>query len=219
MNESGKITLAAGIGLLIGAAAGGAGVYFYSKRYFQEKADNDIKEMADYYSNKYADDILKKKEDRENDKQVEEESNEKEQTEYKEKASIYETREAEETDKVNYSGCFGDSNTGDIPVSAPVKKKGGRKKKTTDIEVVDDDTWNENPAGFDTKFMEFYDADSVLVDEDTELPVDDDILEKFVNDNSSKAVDDSLIIQDNRNKVLIHVTVEQMAYSEVGADD
>lgn len=218
MNESGKITLAAGIGLLIGAAAGGTGVYFYSKRYFQEKADNDIKEMADYYSNKYADDILKKKEDRENDKQAEEESNEKEQTEYKEKASIYETREAEETDKVNYSGCFGDSNAGDIPVSTPAKKKGGRKKKI-DIEVVDDDTWNENPAGFDTKFMEFYDVDSVLVDEDTELAVDDDILEKFVNDNSSKAVDDSLIIQDNRNKVLIHVTVEQMAYSEVGADD
>ena len=223
MEESNKRLIIAGVSFLLGAAAGGTGMFFYSKRYFKAKADNEMKEMADYYNNKYADDILAKKEGKENDREVEEEGNDEEQTkeEYGKKASIYETKSGEEKPPVAYNNCFGDSNSGDITGSDIPKKKKGRKKKV-DIEVVDQEVWDENPGGLDSRFLVYYDADSVLVDEESEIRLEDDIADKIIkviDDNDANVINDTLILQDNKNNCLLHVTVEQMAYSEVGLDD
>lgn len=224
MDNKTKNFLIGGISFLIGAAAGGAGVYFYSKRYFKEQADAEIKEMADYYNNKYADDILAGKEDS-NDSKIEEESNEKERADkeaYIEKTSLYNKEGADEFDKTNYTDCFGDPNTGDSSVSTPAKKKGGRKKKKQEIEIVDQEVWDENPASLDTMFLLYYDADGVLTNEDTEQIVEDVELAKFIEDHENEAIDDTFILQDNRdskNLLLCHVTIAQQAFSEVGLDD
>ena len=224
MEESNKRLIIAGVSFLLGAAAGGTGMFFYSKRYFKAKADNDIKEMADFYSNKYADDILAKKEDKENDREIKEEGNDEEQTKeaYEKQASIYETKSGEEKPPVAYNNCFGDSNTGDSAGSDIPKKKKSSRKKKVDIEVVDQKVWDENPAKLDSRFLIYYDADSVLVDEESEIKLDDDIaasIIKVIDDNDANVIDDTLILQDNKNNCLLHVTVEQMAYSEVGLDD
>ena len=223
MDDTTKKILIGGISFVAGAAAGGAGMFFYAKRYFKAKSDAEIKDMADFYSNKYADDIIKEKEDRKNDREAKKESNEEEQTRknYIEKTSLY-SGEKEEKSPVAYGDCFRDPNTGDSSSSdIPKKKKGGKKKKI-DIEVVDDSVWDENPGGLDSKFLIFYDADRVLVDEETEKCLEEDIWSgviKVIEDNDGKIVNDTLILQDNKNNCLYHVTVEQAAYSEVGLDD
>lgn len=221
MDNSTKNLLIGGISFLAGAAIGGAGMFFYSKRYFQEKSDAEIKDMADYYNNKYADDILKKKEEGKDDKGVKEESNEQEQAqqkEYVEKASIYDKIEDDELSRTNYTDMFRDSKSGDSSDSASNKKKKDRKKKA-EIEIVDDEVWNENPGNLDTKFIVFYDADNTLVDEDTEQIVDDPTLVDFINKNENEAIDDTMILQDNKLNTLYHVTIMQAAFSEVGLDD
>lgn len=224
MDEVTRRLIIGGIGFLAGAAVGGTGAYLYSKKYFQDKADAEIKEMADYYNNKYADDILAKKEDNANDRQIKEESNEQKQAvkeEYVEKASLYDKSD-NVSDKTNYTDCFGDSNTGDSSASAPAKKKGGRKKKKQEIEVVDQEVWDENPASLDTMFLLYYDADGVLTNEDTEQIVEDADLAKFIEDHEDEVIDDTMILQDNRdakNLLLYHVTIAQQAFSEVGLDD
>lgn len=223
MDEVTRRLIIGGIGFLAGAAVGGTGAFLYSKKYFQEKADAEIKDMADYYNNKYADDILAKKEDNANDREIKEESNVEKQTkeEYVEKTSLYDKSE-NVSDKTNYTDCFGDPNTGDSTSSAPAKKKGGRKKKKQEIEIVDQEVWDENPASLDTMFLLYYDADGVLTNEDTEQIVEDVELAKFIEDHENEAIDDTFILQDNRdakNLLLYHVTIAQQAFSEVGLDD
>ena len=219
MDDTSKRVLLFGIGLLVGAAAGGAGIYLYCKKYFKDVADAEIKEMADYYNNKYADDILKEGNGHVIN-EIKEESNEQEraeQEEYVEKTSLYNKgEETNELDKVNYTNCFGDTDAGNSSSGSSPKKKGGRKKKKQEIELVGQETWDENPGGLDSKFLVFYDADSVLVDEESEQIIENDLIVKAIEANDDN-IDDTLIFQTADS--LYHVTIERMAYSEVMVDD
>lgn len=220
MDNATRNLLIAGVSFIAGAAAGGAGVYVYAKRYFKEQADAEIKDMADYYNNKYAEDILKKKEECTNEEGIKEESNAKEQAEYEEKAGLYSKPSEDEPSRTDYSDCYGDGKSGDnSSVDIPKKKKGGKKKKKSALEVVDESVWDENPGGLDTKFLIFYDADATLVDEDTEKVVEEVELAGFIENNEDSAIDDTLILQDNNANVLYHVTIMQASFSEVGLDD
>lgn len=211
-----KILIGVVAGFITGAAAGGTGMFFYAKRYFSAQADERVKEMAAYYNDKLA----AKKEDISNDGTSEEEGSKEEQTEkdaevqskYEAISDIYKSKE-EQKEPTAYSNYFNDSKSDTLPIN----KKSGKKKKKVDIEVVDDNVWDENPANLDTRFLIYYDADGVLVNEESEVVIDDrpDIVTAVEN---NEAVDGILIIQDNTNKVLYHVTVEAMAYSEAGLD-
>ena len=214
MDTRGKVTLAAGVGFILGAVAGGAGMYFFTKQYFQEKAEAEIQEMGEYYISKYGggDTVDKYYSEESNDEVEAEEA--KAQADYEAISDIYKSKD-NEPEKVNTSyGKYYDGEQSDNSDAAPKKKKTTRKKKV-DIEVVDQEVWDENPGNFDSRFLVYYDADSVLLDEESDKPFEENNeITKIVDIHSDDAVDGVLILQDNSNNCLYHVTVEQMAYSE-----
>ena len=215
MDTKGKIILTGAISFLLGLGAGGAGMYFYSKRYFRTKCDEELQQMGEYYILKYNPEKEEKDEssnEKKGDDEVGTEEESKVQDKYEAISDIYKSKQ-NESDKAptSYSKCFNGDNSDS---SNTGKKKGGRKKKV-DIEIVDQEIWDENPGGLDSRFLVYYDADSVLIDEESEKPFEEnnDIV-KMIDLHSDDTVDDVLILQDNTGKCLYHVTVERMAYSE-----
>ena len=221
MKDSTKLILVGGISFLLGGAAGGAGVYFYTKRYFAEKFEAEKQELGEYYISKYA------PEKEEKDESIGEEKGDgkepsKEagiQGKYEAISDIYKSK-TDESDRTNtsYSGYY-DGNTGSDNSG---KKKGGKKKKKVDLEIVDQEVWDENPGNFDTKFLVYYDVDRVLIDEESdkifEDGYDDKDLPKVI-ESGEPDENSILIIQSNFTNILYHVTVERMAFSEIGPDD
>lgn len=211
-----KILIGIGGGFIVGALAGGAGAFLYAKRYFKEQADNDIKEMADYYQRKYGE----LKEEKKDEKDIKEEVKEASiQSDIEKISSIYDKGDKTETvEHVVYTNYFAGSDNNSS--SDNKKKKGGRKKKVVDPSIVSHDIWDNPPEGYDTRFLIYYDADGVMVDEETEGIVEDG--EKLVGiDNLAQTdpYDNILIVKNDSEKTVYHVTVEQMAYSEVGGLD
>lgn len=202
-------------GFIAGLAVGGAGVYVYSKRYFEEKSNADIQEMAEYYNKKYGlkeekkDEAISKKE---SDEEVKEAGI---QAEYENISDIYSAPKSSEP-PVAYTNFFGDSDgSSDKPAS---KKKGGRKKKVTGPVRVEDDVWDNIPSGWDSRFLVYYEADDVLMDEESEQVLEDK--ESLVgNDILKDNKDDIVIISNEQLHTIYHVTVEKMAYSEAMVDD
>lgn len=219
MDNKGKIILVGFISFVVGAAAGGTGMYFYSKKYFQDKADAEIQEMCNYYISKYEEGGGKDEEKDQIESTEETEKEAKVQAKYEAISDIYKSSE-NESERVNtsYSKCYDGSSSGSDD-SAPKKKKTSRKKKV-DIEIVNQEVWDENPGSFDSKFLVYYDPDNVLIDEESEKPFEEnnDIV-NIVNLHSDDAVGGVLILQDNVNKFLYHVTVEQMSYMEQLTED
>lgn len=202
----------------LGAIVGGAGMYVYSKRYFEQKHDMEIKEMALYYANKY------EKDGDVNERINKEESIEEKpareaevQTEYESISDIYKGKDKQDPPTA-YTSFFSD-NGSDSSTSGKVKK--GRKKKKVDIEIVDQEVWDENPGAFESSFLVYYEADGTLINEETEKIFDDEFdKDEIVKILESENIDgDTIILQSNITKTLYHVTVEQMAYSEVIVDE
>lgn len=222
MEGNRKIFIASSCGLLIGLAAGGAGAYVYSKRYFKAKYDADVQEMAEYYMNrcKNCDGMLKILGGEDDSSNKEKSTGEKPaveakmQTEYEAISDIYNNKE-EQKAPTAYNEYFDAASSSS---TSTTKKKGGKKKKkVVDIEAVDESVWDENPGGLETAFLVYYEADSVLINEETEEKLELEDICKAIDSNT--ATDGTMVLQDNVNKILYHVTVEQMAYSEVGLDD
>lgn len=221
MKDSTKLILVGGISFLLGGAAGGAGVYFYTKRYFAEKCEAEKQELGEYYISKYAPEKEEKdesiSEEKGDDKEPAKEAGI--QGKYEAISDIYKSK-ADESDRTNtsYSGYY-DGNTSSDNSG---KKKGGKKKKKVDLEIVDQEVWDENPGNFDTKFLVYYDADGVLIDEESEKIFEDGYDDKDLPKVIESGEPDEfgiLIIQSNFTNTLYHVTVERMAFSEIGPDD
>lgn len=221
MKDSTKLILVGGVSFLLGAGLSGAGVYFYTKRYFEEKTQEEIQSMGEYYISKYGEE----KEDEDDKPGDKEKSDSKEQAEakvqsdYEDISDIYKSK-SDESDRINtsYSGYY-DSSSG----RGSTKRKNSKKKKKEDIEIVESEVWDENPGNFDTMFLVYYDADGTLVDEETEQIFDGGLDDK---DDIIKAIESGdpdgngvLIVQSNFTKILYHITVEQMAYTEAMLDD
>lgn len=209
-----------GIGFVLGEVAGGVGMYLYSKRYFNSIKGMEMREMTEYYENKYGKCI--NAEDKTNDSEDKKESDEKEQTkeakiqsDYEAISDIYRSK-GEQKELTSYTNCYDSSKSS---ADIPVKKKGGRKKKKVDIEVVDQEVWDENPSGLDSVFLVYYEADGALINEDTEKVYENDMDSIIKVIESNETTDGILILQDNVMGILYHITVEQSAYSESGLDD
>lgn len=216
MKDSTKLILVGGVCLLLGAAGGGTGVYFYCKKYFQEKADEEIQNMGEYYISKYG----VEKGDEGNESVDKEESNEEKrsveeaaaQVTYENISEIYRTKESGGA-PTSYNNYFDEPNSNS---GSKGKKKG--KKKKLDIEVVSPEVWDENPGDFDTAFLVYYDVDGILIDEESEQifdgSFDDDKEMRRVIESGEPDENGILIVQSNFTKTLYHVTVERSAYSE-----
>lgn len=215
MDSKGKAILIFVGSFITGMAAGGFGAYMYTKKYYQQKTDEEIQIMTEYYINKYN----PEKGDSANDKIDEVKSDDKVGTEENvERTSIYDNQGNEEGPVTSYGKCF-DNNSGTVnDIPSAVKKKSTKRKKKVDIEQVDDEVWDENPGGLETKFLVFYDADSVLMDEESEKLIDDAAYIKTAIESADDGTD-TVILQDNTNSTLYHVTIERMAYNEVMVDD
>ena len=221
MKDTTKLILVGGISFLLGGAAGGAGVFFYCKKYFTEKCEAEKQELGEYYISKYAPEKGEKIDESISEEKGDDEESAKEagvQGTYEAISDIYKSK-GDESDRTNtsYSGYY-DGNTG----SDNSGKKKGKKKKKADLEVVNFEVWDENPGNFDTKFLVYYDADGVLIDEESERIFEDGYDDKDLPKTIESGQPDAqgiLIVQSNFTNTLYHVTVEQMAYSEIGPDD
>lgn len=202
-------------GFVAGLVTGGVGMYAYSKRYFEEKANADMQEMAVYYNKKYG---LKEDEKDEGNSKKESDEKVKEagiQAEYEGISDIYSAPKSSEP-PVAYTNFFGDNNSdSDKPIG---KKKGGRKKKVAGPVRVEDEVWDNPPKGFDTRFLVYYEADDTLMDEESEKVIED-TAELVGNDILADNEDDIVIIRNDNTNTIYHVTVEKMAYSEAMVDD
>lgn len=215
MDNGIKITISGVGGLLLGLAGGCVATYLYTKRYFQEQNDASIKEMAEYYNKKYGLGDTKDEEKCKDKSSDIVKADEKEiQAEFEKISDIYKSHESGKEEHTAYDDFFVDNKSSDSGTGKKgTKKKSTKKKVTAAVEIVDESVWDDNPEKLDTKFLKYYDVDSVLVDEETDIQLDDmkDITDLL--DNASDGTE-TVIVKDNVNKLLYHVTIEQTAFEE-----
>lgn len=218
MDNNSKVLAASVLAFILGAGASGTATYFITKGYFKKKCDEEIQNQTEYYMRKY--DILKEDTD---DSGIEEKGNDEEpakvQIKKEDISNLYRSSTPEEMDKTHYGACFNGSavERDDIPGDKPTKKKGGKKSSPKLVNV---DIWNDNPDNYDKKFFIYYDADSVMIDEETEKIVDDgEALIGIENLEQADQFDDVIFVSNSKTRTIYQVTVEQMAFSEVGFND
>lgn len=202
-------------GLVIGGAGGGYAAFAITKRYFEKENRDAANELAEYYHKKYND--IPEKEDRNDTSEHKEKSNEKVGRSIKEEKDIYEEtsgiyRPSEEERKVvtNYSSI---SNRNGSPADPrPESKiKKGRKKKPY---VIDEATWDANEANYDKRFISYYEADNVLIDDesDTQIDIWNELGEHNFND--IEDYETPIIIANDQFKTMYMVEVVPGAWSE-----
>ncbi len=205
-----KIFIAAAGGTLLGLVGGAVGSYLYCKRYFQQKFDAETMEMAEYYRNKYGVSELEEKVDdtRSEEKSIEEQQTSGDETKCENLSDNYKSQSSDQP-PVAYNKFFGNSDNN----TDGKKKKNKKKLKPYPVE---EDIWNEPPEGFETSFLMYYEADNTLVDEETEQPLEDkeDIIEA-INQGQIDNDSDVIFVEDPAHNKLYHITVEQMAFSEL----
>lgn len=212
MDNSTKI-LITGIGsFILGTGIGGAAAFFVSKSYFKKKCDDEIQNLTAYYVDKYDN-----KEDIYDDEGKEESDDEKPaevQTRKEDISNLYRSSAPEEMAKTSYSSMF---NSADDDRDIPKSKKKSRK---TDPKLVDSQIWDANPENFEKKFLVYYDADSVTIDEETEKQIENgEALIGIDNLDQADKYDDVIFVSNSKAKTIYQVTVERAAYSEVGFND
>lgn len=221
MDNSTKLAVTGISAFIFGAGVSGTITFFITKRYFKKKCDEEIMNQTEYYMLKY--DILKEDKD---GTCIEEKGNDEEQPkeasiqeDIRDISSLYKSKAPEEVDKVSYGSYFGnDGSSGDdISTSKTTKKKTTRKSGP---KLVDETIWNTNPDNFEKKFFIYYDADGVMVDDETEKIVENgEELVGVANLDQADQFDDVIFVSNSKTKTIYQVTVEQMAFSEVGIDD
>lgn len=209
-----KLTVASICAFILGAGVSGAATFIVAKSYFKKKCDEEIQNQTEYYMHKY--DILKEDTD---DVSIEEEGNDEERTSVQIKkediSNLYRSSTPDEIDKVHYGSYFGSEPTDrdDIPSDKPKKKitrKAGPK-------LVDESIWDANPDNYEKKFFVYYDADGVMIDDETEKIVENgEELIGVANLDRADQFDDTIYVSNSKTKTIYQVTVEQMAFSEVG---
>lgn len=216
MDNGIKITISGVGGLLLGLTGGCIATYLYTKRYFQEQNDASIKEMAEYYNKKYGLGDTKNEEKCKDESDETVKAEEEIQAEFEKISDIYKSHESDKEEHTAYNDFFVDNK----PSNSSTAKKSTKKKKkvTPGVEIVDESIWDENPEKLETKFLIYYDADSILVDEETDILLSDrkDIIDLL--DNVSDGTE-TVIVRDYINKLLYHVTIEQMSFEETEANE
>lgn len=155
-----------GAGLIIGAAAGLFAGKFYFKNKYEEIADNEIKEMEDYY--RASDEYSRKSKDVEEDIREEEEPEVEERSKRKKKEKIY-------TDYTSYydKAEHGEEIEEAIRRNEELKeiRKSGKPPK-----IISQTAIGDLPEEYDEECLLFYALDQTLTDEDENIIDDPDIL-------------------------------------------
>lgn len=218
MDNNSKVLAASVFAFILGAGTSGIATFFITKGYFKKRCDEEIQNQTEYYMRKY--DILKENTD---DSNVEEKGNDEESAKVQIKkediSNLYKSSAPEEMDKTHYGSYFDGNNVdrNDISGNKPAKKSTGKKSGP---KLVNIDIWNNNPDNYDKKFFTYYDADSVMIDEETEKVVDNgEALIGIENLEQADQFDDVIFVSNSKTKTVYQVTVEQMAFSEVGFND
>lgn len=199
-------------GMTLGAAGGGYAVYKYAKRYFEVQKQEAINELAEYYHNKY-NDIPVKEVQVGDESPIKKKSNDEVKTEtektYEEMAGIYKPIEEEHKVVTDYRSISGGNSSDD---GRPASKKKSKKKKPY---LIDQDIWDANDGDYDKMFIKYYEADNVLIDEETDSPVD--ILNELGSGNLNNPEDEDYVyIANDQMKSFYMVTFEHGAWSEEG---
>lgn len=212
MDNSTKI-LITGIGsFILGTGIGGTAAFFVTKGYFKKKCDEEVQNLTSYYMDKYD-----KKEDIYECEDKEEGDDEKPaevQTRKEDISNLYRSSAPEEVAKTSYSSMFNSADD-NRDISKPKKKT-----RKTDPKLVDSETWEANPDNYEKKFLVYYDADSVTIDEETEKQIENgETLIGIDNLDQADKYDDVIFVSNSKTKTIYQVTVERAAYSEVGFND
>ena len=212
MNNTTKGILLFASGLIFGAAGGGCGVYFYCKKRYEKELSDYAAEQADYYHKKY-NDIPVKEVQVSDESPLKEKGNDKVKTEeekssYEEVSGIYKPKESDRV-VTDYKSISDDDGNNDI---RPNKKKGKKKKPY----VISHEIWDENEMNYDKQFIKYYEADNVLIDEETDSPVD--IMNQLgeSNFNDIEDYEEPIFIANDQFHEMYMVTVEPSAWAEEG---
>ena len=196
-------------GMILGAAAGGGVAWYVTKRYYEKENMEAANERAEYYHKKYNDIPLKKEEptDESSNKEKGDDEVETEETSYEKVSGIY---RPEESDRVVVDYKSIGSSSDNNPQSS--QKKKGRKKKPY---LISEEIWNENEIDYDKRFISYHEADGVLVDDETDSPVDimNEIGEFNLND--TEDLDEAIYIANDQIRMMYMVTVEHDAFNEL----
>lgn len=222
MNDANKNILVAIGSFILGVGSGGVVTYFVTKGYYKKKCEEDIQNQTEYYMRKYGD--IVDKEGYSNDVSSKEESDEEKPAKIQESkegiSEIYRSHTPDEMDKTSYGSYFrsnSSNSSNDIVDTKPAKKKVTRKSGP---KMVDQAIWDANPDNYEKKFFIYYDADGVMVDDETEKVIENgEELIGRANLDSADQFDDTIFVSNSKTKTIYQVTVEQMAFSEVGFND
>lgn len=219
MNDANKRILVAVSSFILGLGSGGAIAYVVTKEFYKKKCEEDIQNQTEYYMRKYED--IVDKEGYSNDSSLEEKGKDEKPASIQETkegiSDIYRSHTPDELDKTSYGSYFrsnSSDSSNDIVDKKPAKKKVTRKSGP---KMVTEEIWNANPDNYEKKFFIYYDADGVMVDDETEQIVENgEELIGIANLNEADQFDDTIFVSNSKTKTIYQVTVEQMAFSEVG---
>lgn len=200
-------------GMILGAAGAGYAVYRVSKSHFEKENRAAVDELAAYYHNKYEKPKkAEKKEETLDDSSSKEKDIQKvgaeEEKSYEEVSGIYRPTESSKV-VTDYRSISGDNSSDS---ARPASRKKGKKKKPY---VIDKDVFEENAMNYDKRFIIFYEADRVLVDEESEEVIDiwTEIGEQNLNNDAAE--DDEIFIANDQYTTLYMVTIEHRAWAEL----
>ena len=212
MNNTAKGILLFASGLILGAAGGGYAAYLYSKNHYEKEMADAAAEQAAYYHKKYND--IPVKEEKKDEQVPEEKGDEEIRPDTKEEYETYEKASGiyrpKEPDRVvtDYKSA---SSSDDSDIK-PGKKKGKKKKPY----VITQEIWDDNEMDYDKQFIKYYEADGVLIDEESDSPVD--IMNQLGESNFNDIDDyeEPIFIANDQMREMYMVTVEPSAWSEEG---
>jgi len=199
-------------GLIVGAAGGGYAAYAITRRYFEKENRDAANELAEYYHKKYDDiPVKEEKDDTPESKSEGYKKVEAEEESYEKVSGIYRPEEpnAVVTDYRTLSG----GGNGSSDIRPEQKPKRSRKKKPY---IIDEATWDANEANYDKRFISYYEADNVLIDDESDTPIDimNELGEQNFND--IEDYETPIIICNDQFKTMYMVEVVPGAWSEEG---
>lgn len=193
-------TLSKFVTFVIGAAAGSAVTWWFTKKHYERIADQEIEDMREYYGVCYGE-ATKAVDNDDDECIVREEDLPQEPT----------AEDIRQLAKITQD--LGYTDYAKTPASAVSSAEGKSEPEPGRFEVISPEEY-DTMEGFDTEELTYY-ADGVMTDEDDEIVDADETVGMDPAEHFGEYEDDSVHIRDHKLKIDYEILRDPRAYSDV----
>lgn len=192
-------TLSKFVTFVIGAAAGSAVTWWFTKKHYERIADQEIEDMREYYGVRYG---VATNADEDDDPYIVREED------LPQEPAVEDIRELAKLTK-----DLGYTDYAKTPAAPTSNAEGKSEPEPGRFEVISPEDY-DTMEGFDTEALTYY-ADGVLTDEDDEIVDADEIVGMDPAEHFGEYEDDSVHIRDHKLKIDYEILCDPRAYSDV----